>query len=275
MRVAVVGHVEWVTFARVDHVPSQGEIVHATTTWELPAGGGAAAAVQLAKLAGSASFFTALGDDDLGHRAHEKLSALGLHVHAVFRPTAMRRAFTHVDGGGERTITVLGDRLTPSGSDDLPWDELHGCDAVYVTAADETALKAARETRVVTATPRAGNVLKRGIPIDAVVGSALDASEAHFDEGMEPPPGLVVRTEGSHGGSFTRDQGPSARFDASELPGPIADRYGAGDAFAAGLTFGLGAGMPDADAIALAARCGAAVLTGFGPYEGQLTSAAL
>ena len=32
MRVAVVGHVEWVEFARVERVPDPGEIVHALET---------------------------------------------------------------------------------------------------------------------------------------------------------------------------------------------------------------------------------------------------
>ena len=49
----MVGHVEWVEFARVDRVPLAGEIVHATDTWEEVGGGGAVAAVQLARLAGS------------------------------------------------------------------------------------------------------------------------------------------------------------------------------------------------------------------------------
>jgi ribokinase len=53
------------------------------------------------------------------------------------------------------------------------------------------------------------------------------------------------------------------------LPGPPADTYGAGDSFAAGLTYGLGVG-PAEDALRLGARCGAAAITGRGPYEGQL-----
>ena len=53
LKVAVVGHVEWVQFARVPHVPRAGEIIHARDTFEEPAGGGAVAAVQLARLAGS------------------------------------------------------------------------------------------------------------------------------------------------------------------------------------------------------------------------------
>jgi ribokinase len=48
------------------------------------------------------------------------------------------------------------------------------------------------------------------------------------------------------------------------------DTYGAGDCFAAGLTFALARGDPVEEAVALAARCGAAVMTGRGPYQAQL-----
>ena len=44
MRAAVVGHVEWVRFARVERVPEPGAIVAALDSWEEPGGGGADAA---------------------------------------------------------------------------------------------------------------------------------------------------------------------------------------------------------------------------------------
>ena len=97
MRVAVVGHVEWIQFARVAHVPRPGEIVQAIEDWEEPGGGGAVAAVQLARLAGECLFLTALGDDDLGHRAKEELEALGVRVEVAWRPEAQRKAFVHAD----------------------------------------------------------------------------------------------------------------------------------------------------------------------------------
>ena len=82
-----------------------------------------------------------------------------------------------------------------------------------------------------------------------------------------PPPRLVVHTEGADGGLLE----PGGHYDAVDPPGPIVDSYGCGDCFAAGLTYGLAAGMPVAEAVKLAARCGATVLTGNGPYERQLT----
>jgi ribokinase len=50
------------------------------------------------------------------------------------------------------------------------------------------------------------------------------------------------------------------------VPGPLQDTYGAGDSFAAGLTFGLAEGLPMDEAIALAARSGAAALSRRGAH---------
>ena len=140
MRVAVVGHVEWVEFARVDAVPGPGEIVHAHETWEEPAGGGAVAAAQLARLAGACTFFTALGADELGRRSRAELTRLGIDVKAVPEAEPTRRAFTYVDENGERTITVLGEKLRPRGGDNrLPWRDLAGADAVFFVSGDADA----------------------------------------------------------------------------------------------------------------------------------------
>src|SRR5436309_138437 len=135
-------------------MPARGEIVHADEAWGEPAGGGAVAAVQLVKLAGGADFFTALGDDELGRRACEELTALGVHVHAAWRSEPQRRAFTHLDAEGERTITVIGDRLVPWRSDPLPWEQLGRADGVYFTGGDPPALREAHAARILTATPR-------------------------------------------------------------------------------------------------------------------------
>src|SRR5437588_9321118 len=147
MRVAVVGHVEWVEFLRVEEMPSAGEIIHVTDSWEEPAGGGPGAAVQLSKLAGSCDFYTALGDDELGHRSLDELERLGLTVYAAWRAEPQRRAVTFVDSRGERAITIVGERLHPRADDPLPWDELDSVDAAYFTAGDDDALRVARRAR--------------------------------------------------------------------------------------------------------------------------------
>ena len=275
MRVAVVGHVESIEFARVDHVPEAGEIVHATETWLGPGGGGGGVAVvQLRKLAGEARLYTALGDDALGRDSKEALESEGIHVETTFRPDPQRRCFVYIDGKGERTITTIGERLGASGRDQLDWAWFERADGVYFTAGDAEALRMARRARAVVATSRVLDDLARArVPLDAVVGSAEDQAERYHD--IEPTPKLVVLTSGEDGGEYRTADGESGRFDAVPLPGPRVDSYGAGDSFAAGLTFALGAGYGTRDALHLAARCGAHALTGRGPYGGQLTAAEL
>jgi ribokinase len=276
MRVLVVGHIEWIDFLRVDHVPAPGEIVHTLEGWEEPGGGGAVAAVQLSKLAGSATFLTALGNDALGRRAFIGLEKLGLSLRAVSKPTPQRRAITHIDANGERTITVVGARLSPRFRDPLPWDDLAGADAVFVTAGDAEILRAARRARVLVATSRILPLLKEAaVPLDALVGSAEDPSERYADGDLDPAPKLVVRTCGGSGGTYQLSGEAPVRYPPAELPGPLVDTYGCGDSFAAGLTWALASGEPAAEAVAFAARCGAAVLTGRGPYPGQLLGSAL
>ena len=68
-------------------------------------------------------------------------------------------------------------------------------------------------------------------------------------------------------GRGRRADGDAGAWPAERPPGPAVDSYGSGDAFAAGLTYGLGAGLPPGEAAALGARQGALCLTGRGPYE--------
>jgi ribokinase len=234
-----VGHVEWIRFARVERVPAVGGIAHSVDHWEAVGGGGGVAAIQLALLADEALLFTALGEDELGRRSREALEEQGVRVYAGTPSKEQRWAFTHVDESGERTITTVGEKSRPRGHDDtLPWHELVDADAVFFVAGDVDALRWARRAKVLTATSR-----ERFRPGD-----------------LEPAPGLVVTTAGALGG-WARPGGP---FTAPPPPGPVVDAYGAGDSFAAGLTFALGAGEDPPEAIAFAARCGAAALTGRG-----------
>jgi ribokinase len=271
MRVAVVGHVEWIDFAIVKRVPRPGEIVHVLDAWEEPAGGGSVAAVQLARLAGGCTFLTALGDDERGRRTKAGLEAMGVEVHVAWREEPQRRGFVYLDAAGERTITVMGDRFTPRAEDPLPWRELRHCDAVYLTAGDAGAVRSARAARRLVATVRALSELNAAhVELDALVSSANDAGERYDPAELDPAPRLVVRTDGAAGGDLLAADGTSTRWAAAALPGPPVDSYGAGDSFAAGLAYGLAEGMSPGEAVALGARCGAACVTGRGPYAGQL-----
>ncbi len=276
-RMAVVGHVEWVQFARVAHVPRAGEVVHAHDSFEEPAGGGAVAAVQLARLAGWAALVTSLGDDHHGRRSRARLLELGVDVRASVVQSATRRAMTLVDDARERTITTFGPRLEPRGAqDDGRWSGLERIDGLYFTAGDEAELRIARaRSRVLVASPRARDALGHGVPLDALVLSGDDEIELRAAQPALADAELVLWTEGARGGRYRRRDGETGRWAAAVPPGEQVDSYGCGDSFAAGFTYGLGVGMALADALALGARCGAVCLTGRGPYEHQLTAAEL
>lgn len=259
MRVAVIGHVEWVDFARVERVPEAGAIAHAGESWAEAAGGGAVAAAELARLVGDVALFTALGNDELGRRAREQLEAAGVTVHSPSPVGPQRRAVCFVDAAGERTITVLRDRLSPRGGDEtLPWEEILRADAVYFVSGDAAALRQARGARVLVATARELPTLTAGgVQLDALVGSAEDDGERYHAGDVAPPPHLVVSTSGALGG-WAQPGGP---YRAAAVPGEFEDSYGAGDCFAAGLAFALAEGRPSAEAVSFAAERGAAALT--------------
>lgn len=262
---AVVGHVEWVEFVVVDAVPAPGEIVFAREdAFFAPGGGGAVPAVELARLAradgAAAAFFTSVGGDALGETTARELRALGVDVRATRADVPQRRAFTHLDAHHERTITVVGERHVPRGADPLPWDALRDAEAVLFTGGDAAALRHARAARTLVGTVRSlAEHAEAGVAVDVAVASAHDAAEMALLDRVRAR--TLLLTEGADGGRY-----PGGRWAAAPLPGAPVDAYGCGDAFVAGLTYGLGTGLPLEDALALGARSGARALTLRGPY---------
>ncbi|TVS03388.1 MAG: ribokinase [Cyanobium sp. PLM2.Bin73] len=269
LRLAVVGHVEVVSFVLVEQLPRAGVVQTARRCLELPGGAGAVAAVQLARLSGGrVRFFTALGRDAVGEAAAATLSALGLELQVAWRQAPTRRGISLCDGSGERSIVVIGERLGPRADDPLPWQELAHCDGVFASAADPRAVRLARAARVLTATPRLRlPVLQEaGVALDALIGSGLDPAEQVPADALQPPPALRIATAGAAGGQAE----PLGAFAAPPRQQPVVDSYGAGDSFAAGVTAGLAAGWSAEQAISLGCHCGSACLDGLGPYASQL-----
>jgi len=259
MNLAVVGHVEWIEFLRVDAVPKPGEIVGTSESWAEPAGGGGVAAVELARLAGACALYCRLGGDDLGGKARVRLEAAGVRVYSPPNDEPQRRGYCYLDEVGERTITVIGEKPRPQGGEGtLPWEELDAVDGVYFTAGDAEAVRQARRARVLVATARELPTLHAaGVELDALVASGEDDAERYQPGDLDPPPLLVVSTAGALGG-WAQPGGP---YKAAAPPGAFEDAYGAGDCFAAGLTYGLASGMEVADALAFASERGALALT--------------
>jgi ribokinase len=264
LRLAVVGHVEWVTFARAPFIPASGEIVYAEDPWEQPAGGGAVSAAALARMGADVTFFTAIGSD---RRAAPLLRALGVVLEAAPRDVAQTPVLTLHDPAGERTIIVVGDRLHATADDPLAWESLADHDGVYFTGSDPRTLGLARAAPLVVVTARRfEELVESGVRADALVGSGRDPGEQFDLSLLRERPRHVVVTEGADGGYVLDERGPRTRYAAAEPPGPVVDTYGAGDTFVAGFLFGLASGRSLEDALEFAAARAAEALTWPGAY---------
>ena len=153
----------------------------------------------------------------------------------------------------------------PSGEDgSLPWEELARCDAVYFTGGDVAALRAARRAqRARRDVARAADAARApACEVDVLVGSGEDAGERFEPGELDPPPRIVVTTAGALGG-WIRPGGP---FRAAPIPGPVVGRVRLRRLLRRRADVrARRSGSPVDEAVALGARCGAAVLTGAAP----------
>jgi ribokinase len=266
----VIGHAEHVTIARVTALPAPGDILHLDDPVVIAGGGGSIAFHQLAKSDADLHFFTALGNDDAAEVVRAQIEATGAHIHAAAHDEPHTRDIALITPGGERTIVVVGQPLHPRAEDDLPWDLLKSCDAVYFTSQDSRSIEAARAARVLVVTARRRQALiTSGVAADVVVGSSRDQREATTLADYPVQPCALVMTDGGRGGTIETADG-TTRFRSSTPPDVIAGMYGAGDSFAAALTWYLACGESVLDACEHAARHGAAVLRGINPLDSQL-----
>lgn len=265
LKLAVVGHVEWVRFLTVDQLPKAGVISHAKSILDEPAGGGALAAITMQKLIDRpVNFFTSLGRDSTGEKCYERLKDFGLNLNIAWRNSPTRKGISFVDSNGERAIIVIGDRLQPTSKDPLPWEELCEYDGIFFTAGDFQAIKLSRKAKLLVLTPRVGieTINQANEKIDLIVGSGLDPDEKFNHNILNIKPKFIISTKGSNGGEVW----PGGKYKAVNLKSKTVDSYGCGDNFAAGVTTGLAANWDIEQAISLGAHCGAKCATHFGPY---------
>jgi ribokinase len=270
VRIAVIGHVEHVTIARVAALPSPGEIAHLDSPLVVAGGGGGIAFAQLAKSDAEIHLFTAFGNDDAGREVERHVRGTRAHMHAALRDEPHTRDLVLVTPDGQRTIVVIGEPLHPRRTDDLPWDVLAACDAAYFTGQDPETIVAARAAKLLVVTARRREALLRsGVRADVVVGSAYDTREASVLADYPQPPRALVMTEHERGGYVETAEG-IVRFAAAPAPESIAGTYGAGDTFAGALTWYMARGLPVIDACGRAAVHAAAVLGDVDPVLVQV-----
>ena len=265
LKFAVIGHIEWINFLKVDLLPEPGIITHAKTSLELPAGGGALIAKTLYELSNNEiHFFTSLGKDYYGEKSFEFFKNIGINLHVAWRSEATRKGFSLIDKNGERSITIIGKRLAPSFNDNLDWSILSDMDGIFVTAGDDNLLKKARKANILCTTPRVGIDLinKSKVTLDALIGSNLDPGESFLLSDLHKKPRYIIKTEGEKGGIYI----PGGRFNAINNNDLKIDSYGCGDSFAAGILYGLAGNWPIEKALKLGTVLGRNCIEHFGPY---------
>ena len=262
---AVVGHVEWINFLKVDQFPSPGTISHSKVSLEYPAGGGSIIAKKLSDLTlNQIHFFTSLGKDDYGDKCFKILSNMGIKLHVGWRDKPTRRGFSMIDSQGERAITVIGERLAPEHKDNLDWKILKKMDGIFITAADSEIFKMARSASILCATPRVGlNIInKSNVILDGLIGSNLDPGEVFSFSELSLMPKYIIKTEGERGGIIF----PGGRYYALKNKKLKVDSYGCGDSFAAGILYGMASKWNIDKSLKLAKVLGREASEFFGPY---------
>ena len=266
LKFSVIGHIEWMNFIEVDQLPKAGLISHSKRHQEYPAGGGSVIAKRLQELSNiEVHFFTALGHDFYGKQCLNILENMGIKLHVAWRDKPTRKGFSIIDNEGERSITIMGDRLAPTYKDNLDWSILNDMDGIFITAADKEIFKQSRRAKILCTTPRAGlNIINEsGIFLDGLIGSNLDPGEKYSLEELRLKPKFVIKTEGEKGGIIF----PGGRYNAFENIKNKVDSYGCGDSFAAGILYGLSSNWNIEESLNLAKIMGRNCSEHFGPYK--------
>ena len=266
LKFAVIGHIEWINFIKVDQLPKPGLISHSKESIEYPAGGGSVIAKRLRELTHcEVHFFTALGNDFYGNKCLNILQNMGIKLHVAWRDKPTRKGFSVIDSEGERSITIIGDRLAPTHKDNLDWNILNDMDGIFITAADKEIFKKSRIAKTLCTTPRVGlNIINESrIFLDGLIGSNLDPGEVFSLDELILKPKFVIKTEGENGGIIF----PGGRYKAIGNKVMKVDSYGCGDSFAAGILYGLSSNWDIEESLNLAKIMGRDCSEHFGPYE--------
>ncbi|KGF99445.1 Ribokinase [Prochlorococcus marinus str. MIT 9302] len=262
---AVVGHVEWMNFLKVDQLPKPGVISHSEKSLENPAGAGSVIAKRLSELTlNQIHFFTALGNDEYGDRCFKILSNMGIKLHVAWRDKPTRRGFSMVDYREDRAITVIGERLAPNYKDNLDWSILKKMDGIFITASDSEIFKIARSASILCTTPRVGlnTINKSNVLLDGLICSNLDPGEFFSFSELSVMPKYTIKTEGEKGGIIF----PGGRYKALKNKKLKVDSYGCGDSFAAGILYGMASKWDIDKSLNLAKVMGRDASEFLGPY---------
>lgn len=256
MRVAVLGGAAWNRMIHVERLPDgRGATIHPLRHHEAIGGSGAGKALNLARLGVEVTLHAGIGDDEPGRRVAAGLTAAGVDLRATADPTGTAQHVNLMDPTGGRISIMLA-----NGSPDLPFDEA----ALAGSMADADLVVVDLAPWTPRAVPLA---LASGRPIWTDLhdydGSRdwhvpfIDAADAVFvsHDRLEDPAAFLASLvdRGKRLAVCTMSATGAIALDADRrsyavpaIPDvEIVDANGAGDAFFAGVLFGMltGAGL--------------------------------
>lgn len=259
----------------VPHLPGPGETLASTGRQTFLGGKGTNMSVAAARAAAQVHHIGAVGAD--GGWAVERLLEYGVDPRNIAEiETETAQALIFVDPAGENTIV-----LHPGANHEVPQATLQSALAEaqtgdWLVLQNETNLQrtAAEMGRKLglqvayAAAPFAADRVQAVLPyLDFLILNAVEAAQLTQATGQSPeelPVRDVIVTLGADGADWVH-RGTRQHFDAIKVD-PV-DTTGAGDTFTGYVLAGLDRGLPMAQAIGLALRAGALMVTRHGTAD--------
>ncbi|NNC74567.1 MAG: carbohydrate kinase family protein [Acidimicrobiia bacterium] len=245
MKALVLGGVAWNTMVYVEELPDpRPSTVFARSSHDTIGSSGAGKALNLRRVDVDVAMWAAVGDDEPGRLASERLRSEGVDLHTHVDPLGTQRHVNLMDAAGDR-ISIFAN----AGSDELEFDPasieplLEGCDLVTVTINNYCRqflpLLAASEVPVwidIHDYDGTDSYHQQFIEAaDYLLASSIRLPE-HYDfmvARIDAGASMVVVTHGVHGASALSADGESVDIEAVPVL-RLVDTNGAGDAFFAG-----------------------------------------
>ncbi|MGI2295388.1 ribokinase [Paenibacillus sp. GXUN7292] len=288
--ITIIGSLNMDIVVEADRLPELGETVSGRSVHFIPGGKGGNQAVAAARLGAEVDMIAFIGNDAFGETLIQSLTSSGVLVKRIkqVEETSTGMASILLAEDDNQIVVVPGANAycLPESIEDLE-QSIAASDLVLmqleipletVSAAAELAEKHSKPV-ILNPAPAAElpqALLKRVNYItpnlsELYLLTGLDPNSASLEEAMdallEQGPECVVATLGSEGSAFKRKGDILKKVPAHKVP--IVDTTGAGDAFNAGLAFGISSGYSLEQAVTFAGSVSALAVSAFGAQTGM------
>jgi sulfofructose kinase len=272
------------TIFRLDRLPTGPGKFIPLEAIEIAAGMASSAATSIARLGGNVSLWASVGEDHIGQRVVEDLTAEGVDCSSVRRIEGARSAFSSifVDAAGERMIVPYYDPKLMSAPETVPAIAAGTYDVVMTDVrwplAAAQALIAAREAGVdgvLDADTASLETLEKLMPLAShIVASEPAAEKVTGESDPERAAVALAALYGRDGAFIAVTAGEKGSFWYDDLEGEVrhmpafavdvVDTLAAGDVFHGAFAFGLARGYPIYQIMRFASAAAAIKCTRFG-----------